>query len=282
VENVKDIEARLKKVEEKINCSEDTLLRIDTLESEEHREYFHCIYRMLIDHITAYRVVGTGFVVQDNRSFNKAEQAMTFALKAQPLLEMIPFVGQFVALPCQFMSQYVIAKTERVNSKIAEKIGACRQVGEEDFKRLISGAIQYLVERKEFRDVLNNALKKEQGSLFNKFFDMASTLWDKVTTVALGGTVSNYSYVAEAVLVHMTVITNKFYSMSEDEFKDAASDGKKFGELLLQAITPKGTKIQKYEFFYLEGKRSLRRVTSQRIACIEAIGCRKRVKLCRV
>jgi hypothetical protein len=102
---IPDLQNRLKEMSEKINCGEETVKMINALGSQERKDYYNCLYRLLINHIIAYRVLSTGFVEEASRAaYSKMEFKMHHIVRAQPILMAIPFIGQFAELPCLFLS----------------------------------------------------------------------------------------------------------------------------------------------------------------------------------
>jgi hypothetical protein len=75
---------------------------------------------------------------------------MDYLCTAQPILEKIPIIGDFVGIPLQFAAMYRNKKTEQFNSAIADKISNSCLKNELKISILLSEVIEHLIECKEF------------------------------------------------------------------------------------------------------------------------------------
>ena len=212
--------------------------KIETISDPQQQEYYDKIYKMLVNHFMAYRIMSTGMFETSLRTFNKTDKAMKYVSLGKCILQKIPVLGSLLEIPFQIMEEYRGIKTEHLNDRITGNITDSDFATEARINQFMAYVIESLMDHTRFNKELVKALKSEEESYINKAEKMISNAKDFIYSRFFGSSQNQYSFVDKLVVMHMTLVTKSLYEVESEEFKKLSKNKKAFFEFILKVIQP--------------------------------------------
>ena len=157
----------------------------------------------------AYKILSTGFFVQNTRAFSMKEDVVSSICALHPYVGTIPIIGPMVMMPFNIVAKVRSVKTTHLNNVIARKVGSSNFVTEEFLNSAVAHVIERLIEHKEFNEELMEAIYEEQQSTYHRFRHIVGKAKGYIYSEVLDSTKTTFSYVEQLVITHMAKVTEE-------------------------------------------------------------------------
>ena len=130
--------------------SERVLNNISKLKNQKLSNYYDLLYRMLVNHFLAYRLLSTDLFIQQDTDNNTIDNIMNKICLLQPVISKMPILVDMVSIPLELMDKYRHIKTEILKKNIADKLKNSTFVTESYLNSSLAFVIEELINNKQY------------------------------------------------------------------------------------------------------------------------------------